>query len=74
MDEQVIVELSRMLLEKRGFQVFTAQNGQQCIDQVCEHRPAMVLMDYMMTCDERLRGLDLDSFKLSGYLRSGLYR
>jgi signal transduction histidine kinase len=47
-DEQVIVELTRMLLERRGFNVKTALNGQQCVDVVREFRPALVLMDYMM--------------------------
>jgi signal transduction histidine kinase len=47
-DEQVIVELSRMLLERRGFVVKTALNGKQCVDLVEECRPALVLMDYMM--------------------------
>ncbi len=47
-DEYVIVELSRMLLEKRGFKVLTAQNGQQCVELVRDHHPAMVLLDYMM--------------------------
>jgi signal transduction histidine kinase len=47
-DEEVVVTLTRMLLERRGFMVKTAVNGRQCVDLVGEYRPALVLMDYMM--------------------------
>ncbi len=47
-DEEVIVELTSLLLKKRGFSVSTAADGQRCIDMVAEHRPALVLLDYMM--------------------------
>ena len=54
-DEQVIVELASLLLKKRGFEVLTAHNGQECLDVVQQHQPAVVLLDYMMPV---MNGLD----------------
>ncbi len=54
-DEEVIVELAALLLKKRGFNVLTASNGQQGLDAVSAHRPAVVLLDYMMPV---MNGLD----------------
>ncbi|MCK5913112.1 MAG: response regulator, partial [Desulfuromusa sp.] len=47
-DEAVIVELAGLLLKKRGFEVFSAFNGEQCLQLVAVHQPALVLLDYMM--------------------------
>lgn len=47
-DEEIIVELSGLLLKKRGFDVYTAHNGEECMKLVAEQRPALVLLDYMM--------------------------
>ncbi len=47
-DEKVIVELASLLLKKRGFEVFTAGDGKECLDLVEQQRPAVVLLDYMM--------------------------
>ena len=54
-DEQVIVELASLLLKKRGFEVLTAHNGQECLDVVHQHQPAVILLDYMMPV---MNGLD----------------
>ncbi len=54
-DDEVIVELAGLLLEKCGFEVVTANNGEQCLQKVKEHRPALVLLDYMMPV---MNGLD----------------
>ena len=54
-DEEIIVELAGLLLKKRGFNVLSATNGEQCLQLVAEHRPALVLLDYMMPV---LNGLD----------------
>ncbi|MDX2494780.1 MAG: response regulator [Desulfuromusa sp.] len=54
-DEEVIVELSGLLLKKRGFIVLSAHNGEQCLQMVAEHQPALVLLDYMMPV---MSGLD----------------
>jgi len=47
-DDRAIVELTGLLLKKRGFKILSAYNGEQCFQMVAEHRPALVLMDYMM--------------------------
>ena len=47
-DEEVIVELTSLLLRGRGFTVVTAANGQECLAKVEQERPAVVLLDYMM--------------------------
>ncbi len=47
-DEEVIVELTALLLRGRGFEVLTAYNGEECLDLVTKEQPALVLLDYMM--------------------------
>ncbi len=47
-DEEVIVELTALLLRGRGFTVLTANNGEECLDIVRNEQPALVLLDYMM--------------------------
>jgi hypothetical protein len=54
-DEQVIVELTSLLLKKRGFEVLTAHNGLECLEVVKQQQPAVVLLDYMMPV---MNGLD----------------
>jgi two-component system sensor histidine kinase/response regulator len=55
-DEPHNVMLLQDLLEARGFQVFTAQDGQRGLVCVREHNPDVVLLDVMMP---RLSGLDV---------------
>ncbi|WP_303721078.1 hybrid sensor histidine kinase/response regulator [Malonomonas rubra] len=54
-DEEVILDLTSLLLRKRGFEVLLAHNGAECVNQVAEHQPALVLLDYMMPV---MNGLD----------------
>jgi signal transduction histidine kinase len=54
-DEEVILELTSLLLRKRGFDVLLARNGEECVRQVAKHQPALVLLDYMMPV---MNGLD----------------
>ncbi|MBN1958918.1 MAG: response regulator [Desulfuromonadales bacterium] len=54
-DEDVIVELTTLLLKKRGFKVLCASNGKECLQLVKECRPALALVDYMMPV---MNGLD----------------
>lgn len=56
-DEEVIVELASLLLKKRGFEVFTAADGAECLRLVQEHQPALVLIDYMMPVMDGLDAL-----------------
>lgn len=54
-DDKAIVTLMSLLLNKRGFEVISAYNGEQCLQLVAKHRPALVLLDYMMPV---MNGLD----------------
>ncbi len=54
-DDEVIVSLVELLLKKRGFEVLSAANGDQCLQMVAKHSPALVLLDYMMPV---MNGLD----------------
>lgn len=56
-DEDVIVELASLLLKKRGFEVITASNGEECLKKIAEHKPALVLLDYMMPVKNGLEAL-----------------
>ena len=44
----MIVKLQSMILERAGFEVVTASNGQEGLDQVATSRPDIVLLDVMM--------------------------
>jgi len=54
-DEKAIVDILRFNLEKEGFQVLTAYDGQQGIDIFREEEPDLILLDIMMP---RMNGLD----------------
>ena len=47
-DEKIILELTSMILKSKGFDVFTAGGGDEGLQLVEEHRPSVVLLDYMM--------------------------
>ena len=47
-DEEVIVDLTSLLLRGRGFEVLAAHNGEECLELVKSEQPALVLLDYMM--------------------------
>ena len=54
-DEQMILELTSMVLTSRGFEVRTVDNATDGYDIIERERPALVLLDYMMP---RVNGLD----------------
>jgi len=56
-DEEVIVELASLLLKRRGFEVISAYNGEECLDRIAEHQPSLVLLDYMMPVKNGLETL-----------------
>ena len=56
-DDEVIVNLLELLLEKRGFEVFSAKNGELGLQMVAKHHPALVLLDYMMPVKNGLETL-----------------
>lgn len=46
-DEPDIRESVRMILEKNGYNVITAENGDECLEKVKEN-PDLILLDIMM--------------------------
>ncbi len=47
-DETLILDLAEMLLTTRGYEVITAQSGEECLKLVEQEKPPLVLLDYMM--------------------------
>ena len=47
-DEKNICELLRLYLEKEGFEVIIAHDGEKAVDLAKEQSPALVLLDIMM--------------------------
>ena len=47
-DEQDILEIIRYNLEKDGYKVYTASNGQQAIDLAKQILPQLIILDVMM--------------------------
>jgi len=47
-DEQDILELMRLTLNKEGYEVHVAANGQQAIEKAKKIKPELILMDVMM--------------------------
>lgn len=47
-DETLILDLAVMLLTTRGYEVITAQSGEECLALVEREKPPLVLLDYMM--------------------------
>ncbi|MDI3534116.1 MAG: two-component system, OmpR family, response regulator ResD [Thermosediminibacterales bacterium] len=47
-DEEKILELVRLYLEKNGFKVFTANNGEEALKKVKEISPKLIILDIML--------------------------
>ena len=47
-DEQAIVRLTQMSLERNGYAVISAATGREAVERAREARPDIVLMDVMM--------------------------
>ena len=47
-DEESLVELVKVLLEKEGFEVITAYSGKECLEKLKKVRPDLILLDLMM--------------------------
>ena len=48
-DDVDLVESMANLLEAKGYEVFTASNGQEGVDMAKAERPDLILLDVMMT-------------------------
>ncbi|MCG6976658.1 MAG: phosphate regulon transcriptional regulator PhoB [Acidiferrobacterales bacterium] len=55
-DERPIREMVRMSLEKAGFDVLEAEDGEQAMVTIADHRPDLVLVDWMLP---GMSGIDL---------------
>ncbi len=47
-DEPEMIDLMRLILERKGFEVLGAVGGRQGLEAVREHMPDLVLLDLMM--------------------------
>ncbi len=47
-DERLILDLAVMLLTARGYEVITAESGDECLQAAERESPPLVLLDYMM--------------------------
>ena len=61
-DEPSIIELSRMYLERDGFRIETAADGELALAAVERHQPALVVLDVMLP--------KLDGFEVCRRLRT----
>ena len=56
-DERIILELTSMILRSKGYEVLTAESGEEGLRLVEAHHPALVLLDYMMPVMDGLTAL-----------------
>ena len=49
-DDQELIDGLRMVLERQGYRVITARDGQQGKQQVYHHRPDLMILDMMISC------------------------
>jgi len=61
-DEPSIVQLARMYLEREGFRIESASNGEAALDKVARQHPALVVLDVMLP--------KLDGFEVCRRLRA----
>jgi len=47
-DEPDIRESVKMILSKNGYEVVTAENGDQCLEKANQENPDLILLDIMM--------------------------
>ena len=63
-DEDDILEFIRYNLTKAGYEVYTARNGAEGLQQAAAHRPHLILLDMMMpvmdglSATRAIRGMD----------------
>jgi CheY-like chemotaxis protein len=56
-DDPDFLEQNRMLLEANGYAVRTAASGRECLDEVEDCRPDLIILDMVM--GERTEGFDV---------------
>jgi CheY-like chemotaxis protein len=65
-DDADFVEMNRVLLEERGYEVRVAFNGKQCLEEVAARRPDLIILDMVMDSPS-------DGFNISRELRNSEY-
>jgi CheY-like chemotaxis protein len=65
-DDADFVEMNRVLLEERGYEVRVAFNGKQCLEEVAARRPDLIILDMVMDSPS-------DGFNVSRELRNSEY-
>lgn len=61
-DEPSITQLARMYLERDGFRIYEAMDGEAAVEAVIKHKPALIVLDVMLP--------KLDGFDVCRSLRS----
>jgi DNA-binding response OmpR family regulator len=61
-DEPSIIQLARMYLERDGFRIAEASDGEAALEAVAHHRPALIVLDVMLP--------KLDGFEICRRLRA----
>jgi len=61
-DEVSIIQLAQLYLEREGFRIISAGDGQAALDMVASQRPALVVLDVMLP--------KLDGFEVCRQLRA----
>ena len=70
-DEEDILELIRYNLDKEGFDVICAENGEKCIESALSHSPELIVLDLMLpgidgldVCKKLKNNLDTQSIPI----------
>lgn len=61
-DEPSIIKLARMYLEREGFRILTAKDGESALDSAAREHPALIVLDVMLP--------KLDGFEVCRRLRA----
>ena len=65
-DDADFVEMNRVLLEERGYQVRVAYSAKECLSRVAAERPDLIILDMVMESPN-------DGFDVSRELRNSEY-
>jgi CheY-like chemotaxis protein len=59
-DDADFVEMNKFLLEKNGYEVTIANNGQECLDKIRFKKPDLIILDVMMSTSDEGFGVSRD--------------
>ena len=48
-DERDMLKMLRIRLEKNGYSIITASNGEECIEKAAEEKPDAILLDVLLS-------------------------